>query len=96
MGGFRGQGIKPSGLDLCDLTYLILSDLETIYMTPTSVSLTLYNGDKSRITIKIKLRNTRAVCRNTVNSVTQQIFIEHLLFGAQIIMVGLLTSSRSV
>lgn len=46
-------------------------------MTPTSVSLTLYNGDKSRIAIKIKLHDARAACRNTV---TLQIFIEHLLF----------------
>lgn len=34
MDGFTGQGIRPPGLKLYDLTYLMLSDLRTVCDLP--------------------------------------------------------------
>lgn len=42
------------GLDLSDLTYLILSDLLTVYTPSASGSLPLHDGERSRTTIEIK------------------------------------------
>lgn len=51
-GWFQRPRNQTSGLDLSDLTYLILSDLLTVYTTPASGRLPLRDADKSRTPIK--------------------------------------------